>query len=289
MGGEVHAASSGSPLLLVSDLDGTMVGDDEAGKEFAQLWQRRHAPAGGVLAYSTGRSLAQYESLAEERGEALLRPDALITAVGTRVYAPDGFGGAFAEDEDWSQQLRVSWYEKAAQEALEEVMAARSEEEVRALGEGDQSEFKRSLLARADVSQAVADELVAAVKARGYKAKAVVSGDGDFVYVDLLPEGAGKAASLEYVRDCFAIDPSRVVACGDSGNDTEMLAAAASAVAVGNSQPALMEWAAAAKAASDALAGENAEDGESTQQRLIISDAHMAAGIIEALGALRRA
>lgn len=76
-----------------------------------------------MLCYSTGRSLAQFEALREElpRG-ALLAPDALVTGVGTRVYAPDGFTGGFAEDEDWAQRLRVSWDGAHAADALDAVL-----------------------------------------------------------------------------------------------------------------------------------------------------------------------
>ena len=75
------------------------------------------------------------------------------------------------------------------------------------------------------------------------KGKVVASGDGEYVYVDLLPREAGKRTAMEYVRDAFAVDPARVVACGDSANDVDMLAGAHNAVCVGNAQPALMEWA----------------------------------------------
>ena len=114
---------------------------------------------------------------------------------------------------------------------------------MRPLGADDQGEYKRSLLARADVAAEVAEELLAALEERGSKGKVVASGDGEYVYVDLLPREAGKRTAMEYVRDAFAVDPARVVACGDSANDVDMLAGAHNAVCVGNAQPALMEWA----------------------------------------------
>ena len=73
----------------VSDLDGTMVGDDEAAdgatQDFCNYWEDTAALAGSVLVYNTGRSLGQFVSLLQEKRGALPLPDVLITAVGTKV------------------------------------------------------------------------------------------------------------------------------------------------------------------------------------------------------------
>lgn len=44
------------PLLLVSDLDGTMVGEsEEATAAFKAYWEAEAVPRGGVLVFNTGR------------------------------------------------------------------------------------------------------------------------------------------------------------------------------------------------------------------------------------------
>jgi hypothetical protein len=52
-----------APLMLVSDLDGTMVGDgeeaDAATRDFCTYWEDNAALAGGVLVYNTGRCARQ--------------------------------------------------------------------------------------------------------------------------------------------------------------------------------------------------------------------------------------
>jgi hypothetical protein len=85
-GGAV-APAGGAPVLVVSDLDDTLVGDDEATAAFTQWWQSDAVPAGGRLAFNTGRSLGLFLELLEAKAGVLVEPDLLITAVGTRIYS----------------------------------------------------------------------------------------------------------------------------------------------------------------------------------------------------------
>ena len=52
----------------------------------------------------------------------------------------------------------------------------------------------------------------------------IVSGTGDWRYVDCVSAQGGKLAALEHVRRLFNVPRSRAVAAGDSGNDILMLA-----------------------------------------------------------------
>ena len=75
--------------MQVSDLDGTMVGDgpeaDGATQAFCDYWENTAALAGGILVYNTGRSLGQFQELMQAKADGLAMPNALITAVGTKV------------------------------------------------------------------------------------------------------------------------------------------------------------------------------------------------------------
>lgn len=44
-----------NPVMVVSDLDGTMVGDDAATAAFRDWWENEALLRGGVLVYNTGR------------------------------------------------------------------------------------------------------------------------------------------------------------------------------------------------------------------------------------------
>jgi hypothetical protein len=48
-------AAAPPPVMLVSDLDGTMVGDDDATAAFKAWWENEGLLRGGMLVYNTGR------------------------------------------------------------------------------------------------------------------------------------------------------------------------------------------------------------------------------------------
>lgn len=64
---------------------GNGVEADSATWAFSNYWEENAALVGSVLVYNTGRSLGQFIGLHQEKGGALALPDALITAVGTKV------------------------------------------------------------------------------------------------------------------------------------------------------------------------------------------------------------
>ena len=55
----------------------------------------------------------------------------------------------------------------------------------------------------------------------------IVSGVGEWRYVDCVSHQGGKLQALEYVRALFNIPRSQCVSAGDSGNDILMLKGAA--------------------------------------------------------------
>lgn len=83
--GQMHEIR-GEAIMLVSDLDDTMFGDDQASKAFKDFWERDARLRGSCLVYNTGRALDKWLSLWKEKSWCLAAPDILIASVGTKVY-----------------------------------------------------------------------------------------------------------------------------------------------------------------------------------------------------------
>ncbi|KEP59913.1 UNVERIFIED_CONTAM: Sucrose-6F-phosphate phosphohydrolase [Hammondia hammondi] len=82
------AALDGPPCLLVSDLDGTFLGNDHYLWLLKKHWDLRHLWRGSQLVYNTGRNLKDFLSVAGEKQ--LPRPAYAILGVGTEIYSfPD--------------------------------------------------------------------------------------------------------------------------------------------------------------------------------------------------------
>ena len=58
----------------------------------------------------------------------------------------------------------------------------------------------------------------------GLQVRLILSGFGEWRYLDCVSIRAGKQEALEYVRQLFNVPVDRCMAAGDSGNDTLMLA-----------------------------------------------------------------
>lgn len=266
------------PMMLVSDLDGTMVGEGEEAdattREFAAYWEENAALSGGVLVYNTGRSLGQFQGLLEYKAGALPVPDVLITAVGTKIWRLDVQGGTrgtatgtvWQEDHQWARTLDEGWDLGAIRQITQSVVDKRPDAAAW-LDNGSEHPHRVCISARADVTPAMVADLEHGARLRGLQVKVIVSGTGDWRYVDVTSFRAGKLAALEYVRQLYGVHHSRCVAAGDSGNDTLMLGGRNLAIVVGNAQPELVQWVLE----------------QPQEARMVVTDAPMARGILEGL------
>jgi len=93
-----------NPFLFVTDLDYTLVGDDNALRKINRKLEQHRKEFGTKIVYATGRSLSLYKNLTEE--ESLLEPDVLIAAVGTEIYFDCNDE---IPDSEWSEQLSSGW------------------------------------------------------------------------------------------------------------------------------------------------------------------------------------
>lgn len=114
---------------------------------------------------------------------------------------------------DWNLDI----VQRAAETCVQE------SDRVHWLDQGTEHPHRIALSVHKDMVRQVKEKVKSEVDRAGYKAQFIISGSGDFQYMDILSIHGGKRKAMEYVRRIFGVTPSRVVAAGDSGNDILML------------------------------------------------------------------
>jgi len=268
------------PMMLVSDIDGTLVGTSpesyDVTARFAKYWEERASLTGSFLVYNTGRSLGQVTGLLESMEGILPIPDALITAVGTKIYLldrEDGHRGSASglgwhEDMDWAQSLDEGWDLEQVRNVGADVIKELTEERAHWLDDGSEHPHRIALSVHVDSVESTKRMMQEKLNNMGILFKLISSGTLDWRYIDCVSGRAGKHAALEHIRSLYGIAIDRCVAAGDSGNDILMLEGPNPGIVVGNAQPTLVEWVV-----------RQPQDG-----RIVVADAHLSDGVIEGLG-----
>lgn len=206
------------PSVLVSDLDGTLLGDDLALASWRD-WYERSRPA-WRLVYATGRSFASVDGLV--RSGILPAPAAIIADVGTSIHDLDGrrWPAWPTAADDWSASL---------------VLDVGRASGLRPQEPAAQTPWKVSFEVQ-DMSPLVVDGLRLGLRDAGINAEIVTSAGR---LIDVLPSGIGKGAACRYLVHSWSIPLGRVIAAGDSGNDLDLLGSGVRAIVVANADPDL--------------------------------------------------
>jgi len=240
-------------FLFVTDLDHTLVGDDNALKELNQQLSQHRQEYGTKIVYATGRSRSSYHQLKAEKQ--LLDPDALIASVGTEIYDDDGHD---APDPAWSEELSPGWDRELA------VATAAHYADLVPQEDSEQRPFKVSYLLTEEAALEVLPRLELQLSKRGLDVKLIYSGGKD---LDILPRNADKGLAVQFLQQKWEIDATRTVVCGDSGNDIALFSVGTSrGIIVGNARPELRQW----------------YDNNPADYRYL-AEAHCAGGILEGL------
>ncbi len=207
-------------ILLATDLDGTLVGDDSATGRLNEIVKNLQETRGLKFAYVTGRSPELFTELKNEK--LLLEPDALVTAVGTEIYIDGEKLAAWPNVSNWDLEQMKTLLTDYPSLKLQPIT--------------EQREYKLSYFLKDN------DELVEEIRERlkDYPVNVVYSMS---LYLDILPTGVNKGSALQFLANMWDIDREHVYACGDSGNDIDMLACS-NAIIVGNAKKELLDWAA---------------------------------------------
>ncbi|NLK05396.1 MAG: HAD-IIB family hydrolase [Spirochaetales bacterium] len=210
--------------LLVSDIDNTLTGDKEGAEALAAILTKNQNKLG--FAVATGRSLESALEVLE--AHAFPKPDILITAVGSEIHYADGQ----LQDKGWSNFIRRRWKPERIRKLLSELPALQLQQ-----GEGTQRDYKISytVVENADIKQLMQTirDLLDEQKAPCHL---VLSHD---TYLDILPYRANKGDAIQYISWKWKIDPTRIIAAGDSGNDRDMFSRQRKSIIVANHEASL--------------------------------------------------
>ena len=201
--------------LMITDIDNTLVGDDESMRElFWLLQERRDHLAWGV---ATGRSLElTLEAMTEYN---FPMPDILICSVGTEIY----YGPDLRYDKGWQQYISHQWKPEDIKESLSSFDFLVFQE-----AEGQRSHKISYYL---EEKEGRLESVKERLKEDALRCQIIYS-HGQFL--DILPVRASKGKAIDYLRYKFDFSPLHVMVAGDSGNDEDMISGRARGLVVGN-------------------------------------------------------
>lgn len=216
-------------FLFVTDLDNTLIGDDNALKTLNQQLSQHRQNYGTKIVYATGRSLFLYRQLTTQKS--LLPPDALITSVGTEIYLnPDD--DTF--NSEWAEIITPGWNRHQV------ITTAANFSDLLLQHPSEQGLFKVSYYLSEPVAKGVLHQLKLVLHERGLDVKLIYSGGKD---LDILPQKADKGLAVQFLLQKWGFDGTNTVACGDSGNDISLFSVGESrGIIVGNAREELRQW-----------------------------------------------
>ena len=212
--------------LVVSDLDGTLLGDDAALDRFADWYEQVRESRGPGLCQRPVRASIR-ESVVTTN---LPEPAAVIGGVGSQVRCFRTGGDLF----DWPTATAASTGTPAAVRAALSPLA-----NLELQPDEFQSDFKVSYF----LIDATADDLRtidAALRHYGLACELVYSSRE---HLDVLPRGVNKGTAVRQLARHWQLDEDSVIVCGDTANDLAMFQQGFRGMIVANARDELKQFA----------------------------------------------
>ncbi len=206
--------------LFITDIDDTLIGNDEALNELLRLIEDNRDRIGFGVA--TGRDIDSVIEVIEAYN--LSHPDIIISSVGTEIY----YGPKLLPDKGWRTHISARWDRSGIKTILDGLKFLSPQEE-RA-----QRKYKLSYyIENPEENLAHIHYLLTRNRLR-YN---IIYSGGRFL--DILPYKASKGKAVRYLHYKWNVPLSNILVSGDSGNDEEMLRGELLGVVVGNYSPEL--------------------------------------------------
>ncbi len=202
--------------LLLTDLDGTLFGDQESLEELMSLLKEHEGSIGFGIA--TGRTLASATQVLREWN--VLIPNIMVTSVGSEIY----YGIPPVQDHEYSRHINYRW----APDRIRKVLGEQKGFELQP--ENTQRPHKISYFL--DPETGITKQDVVNQLRRNKLAVQVIYSHDQFL--DILPLRASKGHAIRYLAMKWKLPMENILVAGDSGNDEEMLRVSTLGVAVGN-------------------------------------------------------
>lgn len=216
------------PFLFVTDLDHTLVGNDQALRQLTQILAEHRQAYGTKIVYATGRSPVLYKQLQEEKN--LLDPDALVVSVGTEIY----LNGSASSEAAWSEILSVGWNRELVLSITQQIP------ELVPQPDSEQRPFKISFFLEQEVAASVIPQLESELEKCEVNVKLIYSSGID---LDIVPRSSDKGQAMQFLRQKWKFAAEQTVVCGDSGNDIALFAVGNErGIIVGNARKELLTW-----------------------------------------------
>lgn len=208
--------------LIISDIDYTLIGDDDSLKKLKITLKNMSSKIGFGVA--TGRVI---ESAVEEiKKNKIAMPDLFITSVGSEIYY--NYKNELIYSNGWDAHISHMWNRNKIVELLSRFNFLKYQEQ------GNQRKFK--------VSYYTNDNTKNLNKVRDLLLKNKIKCNLIFShgqFLDILPYRASKGKAIRYLAYRWNILFEQILVAGDSGNDMEMLKGDMLGVVVANYSPEL--------------------------------------------------